>query len=375
MTAKSLPNKNSVEKRWTFLAYIAGDNNLSNAGLEDIQELCDEGASPDVYAGVEIDTYGEFSGSIRYEITEPDFSGEAHRTVIERLPEKDSGDPESLTSFLTWGLSRYPAQNQVVVIWNHGSGFRYRNRDIGFDDFGSSLDMPEVEMAFRRAGITAENKVTILGFDACLMNMLEIAHHLRDQAEFIVGSQETEPGDGWPYDKVLRTMKSATSGVELAKGIVQEYIKDYTDLGVQNVTQSAIDTSKTEAAVQAFSNLGLLLKDKVETCKSELRRLRAQLQAFEYADYVDLVHLVELLPQFINEPDVAQAAENVRLAALACVVASDKYGQAVQNANGLSIWFPPAPRIYFNYRAKYTALNFALNSPGWVSFLDAYFAN
>ena len=29
------------EKPWAMLAYIAGDNNLSDAGLEDIQEMCD----------------------------------------------------------------------------------------------------------------------------------------------------------------------------------------------------------------------------------------------------------------------------------------------------------------------------------------------
>ncbi|MCF6155925.1 MAG: hypothetical protein E3K36_11880 [Candidatus Brocadia sp.] len=61
--------KCAPEKRWAFLAYIAGDNNLSNAGLEDIQELCDEGASVQVHVGVEIDTYGEHTRSIRYEIT------------------------------------------------------------------------------------------------------------------------------------------------------------------------------------------------------------------------------------------------------------------------------------------------------------------
>ncbi len=84
-----------VKRRWGFLIYIAGDNNLSDAGLEDIQELCDEGSSDHVHVGVEIDTYGEHTGSIRYEITEPDWTGKAHRTVIQRLPEKDSASVKS----------------------------------------------------------------------------------------------------------------------------------------------------------------------------------------------------------------------------------------------------------------------------------------
>ena len=197
-------------KKWALLAYIAGDNNLSDAGLEDIQEMCEVGASRDVWAAVEIDTYGEHTGSIRYEISEPDAFGEAHRIVIRRLAEKDSGNPETLRSFVKWGLGRYPARNRVLVVWNHGSGFRSVRRDIGYDDFGSSLDMPEVEQELRRAGLSARNRIDILGFDACLMNMLEVVHHFRELARIVVGSQQTEPGDGWPYNLVLAELPDIT---------------------------------------------------------------------------------------------------------------------------------------------------------------------
>jgi hypothetical protein len=53
---------------------------------------------------------------------------------------------------------------------------------------------------------------------------------------------------------------------------------------------------------------------------------------------------------------------------------SDSSGRSVQNANGLSVWFPADAWTYFNYRAKYISLDFADNSPGWLNFLDAYFA-
>jgi len=124
-----------AEKRpWAFLVYIAGDNNLSDAGLVDIEEMCREGSSGDVHVGVEIDTYGEHTGSIRYEITPPDWTGRGHRTVIERLPEKDTGDPTVLKDFLSWGLRGFPAENTVAVVWNHGAGFRSLRRDTGYDD-------------------------------------------------------------------------------------------------------------------------------------------------------------------------------------------------------------------------------------------------
>ena len=185
-----------ASRRWTLLVYIAADNDLSEAGLKDITEMCQAGSSSELHVGVEIDTYGEHTGSIRYEITEPDYQGVAHRTVIERLSEKNTGDPAVLESFLKWGLERYPAQNRLLVVGGHGVGFRSPVRDIAYDDFGTSLNMTEMEGALEGAGINSTNRLQILGFDACLMNMLEIAHHFADQADIVVGSQHTEPGDG-----------------------------------------------------------------------------------------------------------------------------------------------------------------------------------
>ncbi|MCP4431872.1 MAG: hypothetical protein GY806_12900, partial [Gammaproteobacteria bacterium] len=117
--------------RFFRIDYIAGDNNLSDSGLKDIREMCHEGSAPSLHVGVEIDTYGEHTGSIRYEITEPDWTGTSHRKVIERLREKDTGDPTTLRDFLNWGFGRYKANSRLVVVWNHGTGFRSVRRNIG----------------------------------------------------------------------------------------------------------------------------------------------------------------------------------------------------------------------------------------------------
>jgi hypothetical protein len=369
---KEKQKRGPVKKRWAFLVYIAGDNDLSDAGLEDVQELCDEGASEDIHVGVEIDTYGEHTGSIRYEITEPDWTGQAYRTVIQRLPEKDSGDPETLRAFLRWGFRRYPGENNVVVVWNHGAGFRTVRRDIGYDDFGSSLDMPEIENAFRRSGIGPNKRVAILGFDACLMSMIEIVHHFRNQVEVVVGSQQTEPGDGWPYDRVLHEMKRSTSRTDLAKRIVREYIKAYRKVGIFNVTQSAIETAKTDRAIQALSHLGDLLVENFDSIYAGMKRIRLRLQSFEMADYVDLVHLAELISKEIENGSISDAAKAVVGSTLSCILASERLGAAVKDANGLSIWFPAYQSLYFNYRAKYLALKCNRDHRGWIKFLDLF---
>src|SRR5262245_29666270 len=265
---RSLP-----KKPWAFLAYIAGDNNLSDAGLEDIQEMCEVGSSNVVHAAVQIDTKGAFDGVVRYEISPPDPTGVAHRIVIERLPELDSGDPDTLRDSLKWGFKRYPAKKRVVVVWNHGAGFRTRlpRRDIAYDDSGTSLDMNEIDQVFNAVGVDMKSRISILGFDACLMNMIEIAHHLRHRAEYIVGSEQTEPGDGWPYDDVLSILNRDEAAASTAKRIVRAYIASYKKNEEQNVTQSAVDTAATEPAMAALSAVGDVLAQSLPVSKQALK--------------------------------------------------------------------------------------------------------
>lgn len=366
------PSGGPRKKEWSILVYIAGDNNLSDAGLADIMELCSVGASHRTHVAVEIDTYGEHTGSIRYEITEPDWTGKAHRIVIERLPEKDSGDPETLRSFLNWALNRYPADDYLLVIWNHGAGFRSIRRDIGYDDFGSSLDMPEVKEALTRAGIGEKVKISILGFDACLMGMIEIAHHFMDEVDIIVGSQQTEPAEGWPYADVLRSANTCKDKYDLAKAIVASYVNNYKKMGVHGVTQSAIDCTKVDSAMKALDELGSLLASRMPAYREDMRRIRLQSQSFEMADYVDLIHLAELIARRIPEQVVKEAANRLIDNTWRCVIESQVFGPGVLQANGCSVWFPDSRQLYLNYRAKYLGLKFARDYNGWVDFLESY---
>lgn len=72
--------------------------------------MCEVGSSERTHAAVQIDTKGEHDGSGRYEISEPDWSGKAHRIETERLPESNSGAPKTVRGFLKWGFGRNPAR-------------------------------------------------------------------------------------------------------------------------------------------------------------------------------------------------------------------------------------------------------------------------
>jgi hypothetical protein len=375
--ASSKHTRSLAKKDWAMLAYIGGDNDLSDNGVEDVTEMCAQGTDATLYGGVEIDTLGEHTGSVRYEISEPDVTGIAYKIEIERLPERDTGNPKTLTAFLDWGLRRYDATNRLMVVWGHGSGFRAPKRDVAFDDFGSSLDMPEVELALSRAGIGKGKpfgKLKIMGFDACLMSMIEIVHHFKDQTELVVGSQQTEPGNGWPYDKVLARAKGNPSVTALASAIVAEYIKNYRASGESNVTQSAIDAGKTPAAVTALHDLGKALLGVIDQQRPGISHSRSQAQAFDYADYVDLIHLAGLLARNVTDVAAKRATANVIATAKASIIANGRYGNAMKNANGLSVWFPPTRDLFAQNRAKYLRLHSNDARQDWVDLLDAYWS-
>jgi hypothetical protein len=341
-----------------------------------------EGTDKTAYAGVEMDTVGEHEGSIRYDICEPDPTGTPHRMVIERLKERNTGDPRTLVAFLEWGLRRFSANNRLAVVWGHGCGFRKPRRDVGFDDTSgsssrASLSIPELERALEHAGVGAGRpfgKLRLLGFDACLMAMLEVAHHLRDKVEIVVGSEQEEPGNGWPYDRVLAHLKGKPTPRDLATAIVNEYVRSYLRSGESGITQSAIETSKTPAVVRALHDLGVALAISLEEKQRPIIHARVNMLSFDDGNYVDLIDMTNQLTRFVKDRTVKDRAARLKAAANAAIIHSQSHGKDVARAHGMTVWYPSATQDYIENRAKYLALRVNEERRDWVKFLDARFA-
>jgi len=75
--------------------------------------------------------------------------------------------------------------------------------------------------------------VDLVGMDACLMTMLEVAYQLREHARILVGSETVEPGPGWPHDRILGelTASLATTPDELAAVVVKRCVEFYAGSG------------------------------------------------------------------------------------------------------------------------------------------------
>jgi Clostripain family. len=109
--------------RWTYMVYMAGDNNLSTAGDEDLKEMRQVGSSPNVNVLVQFDNAGN-KGTRRYRIQRGGINEK-----VEELGEMDSGDPIVLEDFIAWSYDNYPAERYALILWNHGGGWEPSDLD------------------------------------------------------------------------------------------------------------------------------------------------------------------------------------------------------------------------------------------------------
>jgi len=388
---------------------MAGDNNLSDYGLRDITEMEKTGSSDKTSVITEIDTYGNFQGTIRYQIPKINpITGVANRIVVKRLREMDSGDPKTLVNFLKWGKKTFPAKDYVIIVWNHGSGFRsprsnviqrtrrlmftqskyvkkrnlsYDQRGIATDDMtGNSIDMTELANALKESGFSGKNKIQLLGFDACLMNMLEVAYQMSPYANFLVGSEDLEPGDGADYTANVRSINKPRIS---PKSLTKEFTKNFGDYynkpsmrGQWPITQSGIDLSLVSELARNVDKFGTALSAIVSDAILKISTIREDVQFYaptaDFDDYVDLGDLVNLCMYNIEDTKVQKTAEEVLKILKKAVVANIHYGNNVKYSSGLTIWFPETQHKYQRHLRAYKMLIMTKKFPNWNKFLGSY---
>jgi hypothetical protein len=264
------PGTMAQTAEWTFLVYLDGDNNLEEAGIDDFLEMASVGSNADVKIVVQFDrisgydsSYDDWTDTRRGIVNSGDVPDASWGSSI---GEANMGDPATLVAFVEWGMQNYPASRYAVVLWDHGSGWRRREepppfKAVCWDDSsgGDSLRMQEVRTALQTIE-TNEQQPDLLGLDACLMAMVEVAYEIREHADVMVGSERSVPNDGWPYNNILGVLVGdpTMSAAELGAGIVLLYYASYG--GSQ--THSATDLPEVGSLASTVDSLAQTLIDK-----------------------------------------------------------------------------------------------------------------
>ncbi|MDO8587652.1 MAG: clostripain-related cysteine peptidase [Armatimonadota bacterium] len=376
--ASSGPGPGPVE--WTVLVFLNADNDLEEFGILNMNQMEIVGSTSRVNIVVQMDrivghdsTNGDWTGARRYFVTRDKNQQTINSTLLEDMGEADMGNPDTLRQFIEWGKQNYPANRYALVIWNHGSGWRgvtsnqaqILTRDVSYDDTSNT----QITTADLPAALATAPRLDLVAFDASLMQMLEVAYEIRDSAGVVVGSEESPPGEGYPYHRWLGRLTSnpTMSANSLGAVIVSEYVNYYA--GRLEVTQSAVQTDKLADLAAAASAFADALLPHAVPDASALASARDLAQDYVVTQYKDLRHYSELVEQRLNDPAVTAATDALTAALGDAIIREAHTGSSLQNSHGLSIWVP-TPSEYADRQAGYAGLQFAADSQ-WDEWLAA----
>ena len=244
-------------------------------------------------------------------------------------------DPDNLSNFIKFCAKNFPANRNDLILWDHGggsvSGYGYDEKNAKF----GSMDLTGVNKALKNGGV----KFDFIGFDACLMATAETALMLNEHADYLIASEETEPGIGWYYTNWVTKLGQNTSAptLEIGKNIVDDFVSECgKKCRGQKTTLSVIDLaefantvpSKLSAFAKSVSNK---ISNKEYKEISDARYSTREFAESSRIDQVDLVNLAE---------NVGTSEGRELASALKEAVKYNRTSTNMTNAYGVSIYFP-----------------------------------
>ncbi len=312
--------KSDREYEWNFLVYMAADNNLERFAIQDINEMELIGSTDKVNVLVLVDriqgfdkTNGDWTGTRLYRIRKDSHgSSEIVSDIIKDYGELDMTNPQTLTMFLDFCNQNFPAKRTMLTLWSHGTGVFPRNiltsgqsRGFGVDyttgvTAWDMLFCDEISKAIKES--TLVDKIDIINFDACLMQMIEVAWELSEVAKMMVGSQTTVPGGGNDYASLLSILQSTPeiSILEYASNIVDKFYERYKELNVSSsyslVNLDKFSTTLKNKIATLFDLLYALGDEQI----IELKTLGSEKIGSiddDYIEYIDFIGLLQSIQQ------------------------------------------------------------------------------
>lgn len=323
----------------TIMVYMCGTDLESKGGMatSDLQEM----AAADIGEKVNLIVYTGGCSQWRNQVV----SSQVNQVyqikdggltcLVEDAGSVSMTNPGTLTQFIKWTAENFPANRNELILWDHGggsiSGYGY---DQKYPNSGS-MSLPGINTALKNAGISFD----FIGFDACLMATMENALMLSQYADYLIASEETEPGVGWYYTNWLTALSENTSmsTLEIGKQIVDDFVNVCAQkCAGDQTTLSVIDLAELSGtapeALTAFSKAtGQLIQNQEYQVVSNARSKAREFARSVGIDQVDLIHLSDNM----NTKEGKRLSEVLR-SAVKYNLTSDN----MTNAYGISIYFP-----------------------------------
>ena len=370
------------KKNMTIMVYMVGSDleSISGNASMDLSEMAESKADTRhnniiIYTGGasawQIDGLSADKDSI-LKVT----SGNVY--VVDTVDASNMGEADTLSSFINYCYDNYKSDSYSLILWDHGggavAGFGY---DENYDD---SLTLDELQSALNDSVGKRATKLELAGFDACLMSSLEVADVLAPYANYMVASQETEPGWGWDYSFLSCLTDELIDGEKLGKEIIDSYV-EFGEMAYElypqlycDLTLSCIDLEKYSEVEKAMDNFFISLKDGL-TIRNipQVSRACSRVKGFgEYSSNYSygMLDSINLINQLVRVQKSEEADQLLK--AIDCMVVY-KSGN-VEDANGISICYPNNTDDTYRYAYMYISEQVDF-SKGYRNFISELYDN
>jgi len=372
----TIPLRASVPK-WTFMVYLDADVNLDPYAWLDIHEMEAVGSTANVNIVVLLDRWYKmcgFNGTEIYYVHQ----GWSERVWGDKTNayELDMGDPATLSFFIEYATTNYPADKYALVLWDHGGNWR----GVCWDETTLNRDyltITELKTALTASPVT----IDVLGFDACLMASAEVTYtiSLSDKVDVMVASEDYVPGYGYPYDMMLEELAANPywDASAFGESMVDEYIASYARTGNSYATLAAIDLSHIPFLVDDIKGLAAELIANIEKYVDSITAAKNDADrywfgAYHQGGYIDLRDFAQNLGYLA--PDLRTQTDKI-VSDWGSVVLNAKCcdGPHIRAGAGLTIYFPRNRNLYYTPDRYLLSVTEFAQYTGWLDFLTLYF--
>lgn len=304
---------NPTPAAWTMLVYIAADNSLAPYAAYNINDMS---AGVSSLNGLNVLVQWDKPNdkkTWRYKITP---GGKTDAGTV--ASEMGYNPTNELVASMQWAIKNYPATKYALILWDHGSGIEdfypgikgilsgpnwlnllpsLSMRGVLYDDSqGTCLTNQDLTSALTQIKQMLGKNLDLIAMDACLMAMVEVSYQMRGLVNTFVGSQQTIPGDGYPYSQFMKPLSlnpANTTPLQLAQNMVSAYKNFYTTQApTSDFTLSAIDVTSIDLIKQNIDQfitaVAACNQADAASTKSAILAARKAAISFEMPEYIDL---------------------------------------------------------------------------------------
>lgn len=260
--------KGNGEDTVTVMIYMNGSNLETDDGEAtiDLTEMVNAGSSDKV--NVVVQTMATQKWDSKYGIASDrsqiySIDKDGLKLVKDDLGQLDCTKSETLTDFIKWSASTYPAGRYILLFWDHGGGPVF---GFGYDDTGKNseetMSMAEMRKGIADAGVFFD----FVGMDCCIMASLEVGCALYDYCDYTVLSEDFESGLGWDYTSWLKKLYNnpSISTVDLGKDICDSMVEaNEKEAGGDKSIMAVVDESMIKVLYTAWTDFAYANKSEL----------------------------------------------------------------------------------------------------------------